>query len=239
MKYLDLTFPDPASNLACDEALVEVLDQTQSNSGILRVWEPINHFVVLGYANKVVTEVNSKACEARDIPILRRSSGGGAVLQGPGCFNYSLILPNNWADLESISGSYRFILEHHRKLIEPIIGKTVQIQGISDLAIDGQKFSGNAQNRKRRLILFHGTILLDLDLAVVEACLCMPSKEPQYRQGRAHRDFLRNIHLNGQEVRARLKEAWQAKDRFVDVPTARIDELVRQRYGHQDWTYRF
>ena len=160
MKYLDLTFPDPASNLACDEALVEVLDQTQSNSGILRVWEPINHFVVLGYANKVVTEVNSKACEARDIPILRRSSGGGAVLQGPGCFNYSLILPNNWADLESISGSYRFILEHHRKLIEPIIGKTVQIQGISDLAIDGQKFSGNAQNRKRRLILFHGTILL-------------------------------------------------------------------------------
>ena len=197
MKYLDLTFPDPASNLACDEALVEVLDQTQSNSGILRVWEPINHFVVLGYANKVVTEVNSKACEARDIPILRRSSGGGAVLQGPGCFNYSLILPNNWADLESISGSYRFILEHHRKLIEPIIGKTVQIQGISDLAIDGQKFSGNAQNRKRRLILFHGTILLDLDLAVVEACLCMPSKEPQYRQGRAHRDFLRNIHLNG------------------------------------------
>jgi lipoate-protein ligase A len=239
MKYLELTFPDPASNLACDEALLEGLEQTPSNTGILRIWEPRSHFVVLGYANKVITEVDPGACKTRGVPILRRSSGGGAVLQGPGCLNYSLILPNDRSEFESISGSYRFILERHRRFMEPLLGTPVQIQGISDLAVDGKKFSGNAQNRKRRFLLFHGTLLLDLDLALVEACLRMPSKQPQYRKGRGHRDFLLNIRLERQEVSERLKDTWQAQERFVDVPITRIDELVRARYGCQAWTHRF
>ena len=60
MKYLDLTFSDPASNLACDEALLELCENGEEN-GILRVWEPDNYFVVLGYSNKVAREVNVAA----------------------------------------------------------------------------------------------------------------------------------------------------------------------------------
>ena len=239
MKYLELTFPEPESNLACDEALIEAMEHAPSHAGILRVWEPSRHFIVLGYANKARAEVDLEACEARGVPVLRRASGGGAVLQGPGCLNYSLILPNDRSEFESISGSYRFILEHHRQFIEPLLGMPVQVQGISDLAVDGQKFSGNAQNRKRRFILFHGTLLLDLDLGLVEACLRMPSKQPQYRKGRTHREFLLNIHLEREEVCERLKDAWGAQEPLVDVPTTRVDELVRERYGRQDWTHRF
>jgi len=239
MKYLELTFPDPASNLACDEALIELLEHTPSDSGILRLWEPSNYFVVLGCANKVSIEVNTEGCEIRRIPILRRSSGGGAVLQGPGCLNYSLILPKDRVAFESITASYRIILENHQKCIEPLLGMPVQIQGISDLAVDGQKFSGNAQNRKRRFVLFHGTILLNLDLALVDACLCMPSKQPQYRQSRAHGDFLRNINLERRAVCERLKDTWGAKAEFAGVPGARVAELVREKYGRQDWNHRF
>src|ERR1039458_3609667 len=92
MRHLDLTIPSPAENLACDEAL---LDWCESGTGAecLRFWESPEPFVVVGYANKVETEVNVAACEARKIPILRRCSGGGTVAQGPGCLNYALILP--------------------------------------------------------------------------------------------------------------------------------------------------
>src|ERR1700685_1591535 len=91
MKFLDLSFPSPAENLACDEAL---LDWREENGGeeILRFWEAPETFVVVGYANKIAAEVNVAACEAREIPIFRRCSGGGTVLQGPGCLNYTLIL---------------------------------------------------------------------------------------------------------------------------------------------------
>src|SRR5689334_16956944 len=91
MKILDLTLPTPAENLACDEALLQAAE-TGNSGEVLRFWESPTHFVVVGYANKVGAEVNVAACDARNVPILRRCSGGGTVLQGPGCLNYALVL---------------------------------------------------------------------------------------------------------------------------------------------------
>ena len=73
MRHLDLTITSPAENLACDEAL---LDWCESGDGVecLRFWESPEPFVVVGYANKVETEVNVAACEARKIPILADST---------------------------------------------------------------------------------------------------------------------------------------------------------------------
>ena len=109
MKYLDFTFSDPASNLACDEALLELCEGDEED-GLLRVWEPDHYFVVLGYSNKVASEVNVTACEAKGIPIFRRFSGGGTVLQGPGCLNYSLVLRNERLGIPAdLTASYRFV----------------------------------------------------------------------------------------------------------------------------------
>ena len=60
MNYLDLTFPTPEENLACDEAL---LDWCEAGDGpeVLRFWEPQQHFVVVGYSNRVEREVNVEA----------------------------------------------------------------------------------------------------------------------------------------------------------------------------------
>lgn len=91
MKFLDLTLPTPAENLAADEALLEFCE-AQPDLEVLRFWEPQEYFVVLGYANRYRLAVNLPACQSRNIPILRRCSGGGTVLQGPGCLNYSLVL---------------------------------------------------------------------------------------------------------------------------------------------------
>src|SRR3989442_6260317 len=92
VKYLDLTLPTHAENLACDEALLDWCDE-RDGPEVLRFWEPRQHFVVVGYGNRVEREVNVAACHELSIPVLRRCSGGGTVLQGPGCLDYSLILP--------------------------------------------------------------------------------------------------------------------------------------------------
>lgn len=234
-----MSFSDPASNLACDESLIEFLEYSKSDDGVLRLWEPSDYFVVLGHANKILSEVDTGACEHHGIPIFRRFSGGGTVLQGPGCLNYSLILSNGCDALDTIRESYRFVLGRHQQCIEELLGAPVEIQGISDLAVHGRKFSGNAQNRKRHFVLIHGTFLLDFDLALIERCLRMPSKQPEYRRSRTHGDFLRNLHLEGRDVRNKLKEKWKVTNEFGDVPLARVNELVREKYGRGDWTYRF
>src|SRR5262245_44929423 len=91
MKYFDFTCPSPVENLACDEALLDLCERGGEGE-ILRFWEPQTPLVVLGYANQAAREVNLEACRAAGTPVLRRCSGGGTVLQGPGCVNYSLVL---------------------------------------------------------------------------------------------------------------------------------------------------
>ena len=109
MKLFDLTLPTPAENLACDEAL---LNECETRGGAaLCFWESTVPFVVVGYGNEVAREVNAVACEADGVPILRRCSGGGTVLQGPGCLNYALVLEiASDAALASVSGANKFIL---------------------------------------------------------------------------------------------------------------------------------
>jgi lipoate-protein ligase A len=90
MKYLDLTLPTPAENLALDEALLELAEREGDET--LRVWESPWPFVVLGLSNHLSREANVDACRELKVEILRRCSGGGTVVQGPGCLSYALAL---------------------------------------------------------------------------------------------------------------------------------------------------
>jgi lipoate---protein ligase len=239
MKYLDLTFADPARNLACDEALVDLCEAIKEGE-ILRVWEPDCYFVVVGYSNKVAVEVDVAGCKARGLPIFRRFSGGGAVLQGPGCLNYTLVIKNTRAgSLSDVAAGFNYVLRKHQGLCKRLVKEEVHIQGISDLAIGGQKFSGNAQHRKHFYTVFHGTFLLNFDLSRIETCLPMPSRQPPYRNGRSHREFLRNLLIDSVGVREGLKVAWRVDQETRKVPVRRIDELVFQRYSKTEWNYKF
>jgi lipoate-protein ligase A len=239
MKYLDLTFSDPASNLACDEALLDLCENGDEN-GVLRVWEPDNYFVVLGYSNKVSTEVNVAACQEQSIPILRRFTGGGTVVQGPGCVNYTAAVRNECVGIPAdLTDSYRFVLSRHLTVLQSYVPEPIRIQGTSDLAIGGRKFSGNAQHRKRLCSLFHGTILLRFDISVIARCLPLPSKQPAYRESRSHEAFLSNLRVAPNSVRQALRAAWQAEETLQDIPSDRIDSLVRDRYSNSAWSFKY
>ncbi len=239
MKYLDLTFADPRRDLACDEALGDNFEAADGGE-VLRLWEPAGYFVVVGYSNRVTAEVNVAACEERGIPILRRFSGGGAVLQGPGCLNYTLVLRNERAgSFGDIGQSYHRVLDRHRQVCARLTSEQVGIRGTSDLAIAGWKFSGNSQHRKQRYTVFHGTFLLNFDLSLIEACLPLPSRQPAYRQDRSHESFLRNLRIDPAQVRRALKEAWQSYDPYDHVPNERIETLMETRYGRAEWHNKF
>jgi lipoate-protein ligase A len=242
MKLLDLTLSSPAENLACDEAL---LDWREENGGeeILRFWESPEIFVVVGYANKIAVEVNVENCLAKQIPILRRCSGGGTVLQGRGCLNYSLILRiAERSPLASISSANKFIMERNRAAIESAINNpqsTISVSGHTDLAIDGLKFSGNSQRRKKNFLLFHGTFLLNFNLALVSEFLRMPSKQPDYRRERSHGEFLTNLGLSADKVKAALQKIWKANSPLENPPLEEIKKLAREKYSTDEWNFKF
>jgi lipoate-protein ligase A len=239
MKYLELTFSDPAQNLACDEALLEWYEAHKIDDGLLRIWQPQNHFVVLGHSNCMNTEANVAVCAAEAIPIMRRISGGGTVLQGPGCLNYSLVLDCDAHRLRNLAATFRYVLERHQKLLSSLAGAEICVDGISDLTLAGRKFSGNAQYRKARYALVHGTFLLNFDLLLLDRCLRFPSRQPDYRKNRAHLEFVTNFQIDASRLRAGLREVWQAGAMLKQMPLDHMLLLVQQRYGFEAWTRKF
>jgi lipoate---protein ligase len=237
MKFLELAFAEPAANLACDEALLETAEAGAPHAECLRIWQATNHFVVLGHSNRTSAHVNLAACRKHEIPILRRISGGGTVVQGPGCLNYSLILEN--CERRNIAEMFHYVLERHRRVTEELLGKAARFEGISDLTIDGRKFSGNAQYRKSRFVLVHGTLLLNFDLPMIERLLPVPTKQPAYRANRSHGMFVVNLHLDSGQLIDALKRVWGADEILTGVPKTRIEQLVRERYSKSEWSEKF
>src|SRR5207302_6157103 len=130
------------------------------------------------------------------------------VLLGGGCLLYSLVLRfETHPALSEVQSSYRFILA---RVLDALAIDGAEQAGISDLAAAGRKFSGNAQQRKRRFLLHHGTLLYAFDLARVGRYLAAPARQPEYRAGRDHAAFLRNLDLTAAEVKRRLRTAWDA-----------------------------
>ena len=227
LHLLDLTLPSPVENLALDEALLDEVE-AKGGHGILRFWESDRHFVVLGRSCGLTDDVHLAACEADGVPILRRASGGGTVVQGPGCLSYALVLPVDLHPrLATIRSSYRFILERmacalHRW--EPM----TTFRGVSDLAVGEMKISGNAQRRQRRTILCHGTFLHGMPPHVIDRYLKQPKRQPDYRANRPHEAFLRTMNAPPQALKQAIATVWQATSDRCPLPQMRLSRSIAE-----------
>jgi lipoate-protein ligase A len=235
--FLEFSLDSPAENLALDELLVVNAEAGESGE-ILRVWEQQDYAVVLGAGCRVAEDVDIERCRADQVPILRRSSGGGTVLLGPGCLCYSLVLRlETERALSGIRSSYAWILG---KIVSALSALHLDVQqaGISDLAIGDRKFSGSAQQRKRDYLLHHGTLLYNFDLTRVGCYLRLPARRPEYREARSHDEFLTNISASSATLISKLQEAWRATEAAGEPDLERARKLAREKYATDEWTYR-
>jgi lipoate-protein ligase A len=190
--------PDPLLNLAQDTSLFHALESAAGPEALL-VWESPARVVVLGRSGVVSRDVEADACAADGVAIVRRDSGGGAVVLGPGCLNYSLVLSlERRPQLRDVRASYRQILGW---LVRSLAVPGLEIRGGSDLAIAGRKVSGNAQRRGARALLHHGTLLYAFDARAAERYLKEPARRPDYRRDRGHAEFLGNLPLSSRQIR--------------------------------------
>ena len=200
LPWLDLTFPEPLENLRFDE---ELLARAQP---VLRVWESSRPCVVLGQSSRPERDVHLAECQRESIPVHRRCSGGGAVVIGPGCLNYSLVVPLSW---DPRLHDLTYCLSYMTTRMRIALGvEGLREEGICDLALNGRKVSGNAQRRTKEAFLHHGTLLYDFDAALPARLLKPPPRQPPYRANRPDTEFLANLPLDVVEIKRRLAQAW-------------------------------
>ncbi|PWT86605.1 MAG: lipoate--protein ligase family protein [Blastocatellia bacterium] len=180
-----------------------------ATSNLCRTWEATRPVVVVGRNTPLASQVVMEACGEDEVPVIRRFTGGGAVVLGPGCLNYALGLSLVvHPDLTDVTESFRVILGRIAAAL-PVAGLTTH--GATDLALNGRKVSGNAQRRGRRALLHHGTLLYAFDARLAARYLKEPERQPTYRASRRHAEFMGNLPLSRKALEARLKTAleWQ------------------------------
>ena len=185
--------PGSVAEFLARETEFHHLAENSPGAEFLCVWEAPAAAVVLGRSADAAVDVDEESCNRAGIPIVRRESGGGTVLLGPGCLNYTLILSLDLRPaLRDVNESYAAILG--------AVARAAVVHGSgrdgADLTVGNRKFGGCAQRRRRCTILHHGTILSEFRIEDTTRFLREPRRQPAYRCGRRHQDFLTNVPID-------------------------------------------
>ncbi len=156
-------------------------------------WIPDQTVVVLGSSNDPNVECHAERCAADGISILKRYGGGGTVVLYSGCV---IVTIGGWvADhfqndryFRLLNGAVNQALHANFKFNAPLTQA-----GISDLVAGEKKFGGTSMFRSRNYLLYQASLIVDCDFEMIGRYLAHPSREPEYRRGRRHSDFLTGL----------------------------------------------
>ncbi|WP_404310543.1 lipoate--protein ligase family protein [Neorhodopirellula lusitana] len=237
----------PARELARDEAMLQWADSMaeqddhSQSTQLFRVWKFTRPTVVLGRSSKFQDEVNLPYCDSRSIEVLRRCTGGASVVGGPGCLMYSVVIavPSD-GGLRKIDVAHDFVMQRVLAAVQDQLPHAKRL-GICDLTLGQRKFSGNSLRVARHHLLYHGTILLSADLEMLARCLDFAPRQPEYRQGRSHHDFVTNIDVQENQLVESLAQQFEtnsdsaASNELVEKIEEIANALVLSRYNDPAW----
>ncbi|GBF96250.1 hypothetical protein Rsub_08795 [Raphidocelis subcapitata] len=178
-------------------AHVPILEQLRLEEALLRAtslnWLVVNDgtpgpTVVMGISGKVHEMLDGPLVLERGVPVLRRFSGGGTVVVDGGTVVSTLIMQSQ--HLPGVDCFPAPIMRWTERLYAPLFSPYGEFRlREHDYVMGHQKFGGNAQAITSRRWLHHTSLLWDFEPSNM-ALLTNPAKQPEYRQRRAHGDFL-------------------------------------------------
>jgi lipoate-protein ligase A len=115
----------------------------------------------------------------------------------------------------------------------------ISVRGHTDLCLGNLKFAGNSQRRRKNFLLFHGTLLLNCDLDLISELLLMPSLQPDYRASRSHEDFVINLNIPAETVKAAFAKEWNAVETLNHISVESVAKLVLEKYSTREWNWKF
>jgi lipoate---protein ligase len=172
-----------------DDLLIEAT--RLDNRPRMKIYRLPQVVVVLGRGSRVDRELQLERCLEDDVPLLCRRGGGCAVVVDPGNILVAVVLP-----ARGLGGSLRAF----DRLAAWIGGALARLgvhgvhrEGSSDLALGDRKVGGACIYRARDLLYYAATLLVEPDVRLMARYLRHPPREPAYRRGRAHSEFVGSL----------------------------------------------
>jgi lipoate---protein ligase len=232
MRLLTYTAATPAEDLALEES-IHLAVEAGVSPPTWRLWIAHAPTIVLGTGQEANLEIELDEAKRRNVGVLRRHSGGGTVVIGPGTLNFSAFYPyTELPNSETINGATRAALKYVMDVLSLWTLKP-SLAGYSDIA----------------LLCADGLLrmLVNPDWERIGGVLRFPSKVPEYRAGRSHRDFLTSLAeqsapLSLEAFRDSLLKVLPAPVECSEQPGSleltRAAELLSEKYSRDEWTFR-
>ncbi|MCI1018700.1 lipoate--protein ligase family protein [Microbacterium sp. C5A9] len=153
----------PRMNLALDEVLTSRVGEGRRRP-TLRIWEWDQSAVVIGSFQSYRNEVDPEGAERHGFDVVRRISGGGAMLMAAGqIITYSLYVPASLVQGMTFADSYAFLDDWVLQALRSL-GIDAVYQPLNDIASSSGKIGGAAQKRLANGgVLHHATLSYDID----------------------------------------------------------------------------
>jgi lipoyl(octanoyl) transferase len=256
-RFIDTGASDAYTNMAIDEAIMNFCDAPS-----LRVYSWKNPSISMGQNQSAKNEINLARCKEENVDVVRRITGGKAVLH-ENDITYSFIIPQDMLSMPSdVLESYK-VIAHALVIALEKIGISSKIvqqkEKVSnavcfssanwyELVVNGKKISGSAQRRMKEAILQHGPVLLDFD-AAKNARLFSFSNETELEKELKNRVTSVRHELGKkvsyEEMAETLKYGF-GKNFGFDMVDSKLskeelkekDRLVREKYSTGQWNFR-
>ena len=238
MRYLKNPSTNPYYNMAFDEYCLESLPIDEP---VFFLWQN-KPAVIVGYNQEVNTEVNLDYLKEKDIDLVRRVTGGGAVYHDLENLNYTIV--GRSEDLERDYPEYAALM---MKALQAL-GVPATLSGRNDILVDGKKVSGFAKRVCKNRLMVHGTLMYNVDVDVLTHVLNPSTTKLQSKGIASVRSRVTNLcnylpELSDiQAFKNRLEEILSnnysdAEYKLSEADLANIQQLTDEKFATWEWNY--
>ena len=162
------------------------------------VWQPDETYIILGRANAEESSVYSENAIRDNVKIYKRPSGGESVVLTPNMIVFSLKL--SILKLGKPRDIFKIINSHLISSFNEIGIVNLDSRGISDLSINNKKILGSSMYLKNNILFYHAVLNVKEDISIISKYLKHPTREPEYRLGRSHGEFVTSLWAEGYNI---------------------------------------
>ena len=251
LKIINWDYFSPYRNMAIDEALL--VSKREDSSIVFRVygWKPYS--VSIGFFQSV-KEINLEYLKEKNIPFVRRPTGGKGVYHANE-ITYSIVIPSSHEiyklnTVESFKFISKIFINFLRKLgLNPEITKKsggkhsfcFSSSNYYEISVYGKKIIGSAQRRRREGLLQHGSIPITLEMEEIKRIFYLDDTSFFTSLDR----YIPNVKLQSLlDILTNEARELFGKDKvsYLEKPEEGIDDLVnkleKEKYSTHSWNYR-
>ncbi len=200
--------------------------------------------VIVGKHQNTLAEINLEFVNGKELPVIRRLSGGGTVYHDLGNVNYTFITNGSEGNLVDFK-------KHTQPIIDVLqaLGVGAQIGGKNDIRVGDKKISGNAEHIYKNRVLHHGTLLFNSNLDELnESIKVNPNTytDKAVKSIRSHvaniSEYLKceiSIHDFILSISSHIKNQFaNTKDYELSIAEINaINQLIETKYSTWDWNF--